>query len=597
MDMFEVKPTETDITRAAETALAAEAIAEVETCDDFSLTLTTRLADEDQESEWVRLARIDGFVCSLFWQVDTENDRPLEPFAESRRLIDAISDDLRPYFEQRANETGVAELRARYLEILWNRWQDGRAAGRAIEAYLASAGHLLASARALPDPNAAHDYHDLEASDRFVRASQLALALGRDTNTVAAAIHEAAPFLISLAAPGPGGRLLDGSAGLLAQADPEVGNLIGLVLDRATAAGAAKARWVEQCSCQSAERLATKVGNAELAKQARRARAQSLENEASEVESGIVAGVHLTHAIEIRANLGDSEDVVRLKRLHREANVRALAEMEKVEVTTKLTVEEVAELMGTISASTDPSASALLNLPAEVGLWHSLEATKAHMDAIAPYTVFAHLFPHTVLTEDGRSQPEPTAEDDLAEARVARQRSDDAASALMFAARIVVPRLAAAGRWSPAQLTAAVAIGDADLATAVAPGFEALERGEFWLAIHTLVPQLERAIRVLADLAGDSIESLATDSGMRWKTLAPLLEGPGLISALGQDLRDSLDAVFTSQLGPNIRNDTAHGTLSPRADYSGYALMTTLAILAVSRVITAQPRNRKISAR
>jgi hypothetical protein len=538
----------------------------------------------------VRLARLDGFVCSLFWQVDTENDRPHEPFAESQRLIGAIGDDLRAYFEKRANETGVAELRARYLEILWSRWHDGRAAGRAIEAYLASASRLLGIARALPDPDADHDYHDLEASDRFVRAGQLALTLGRDANTVATAIHEAAPFLIARTAPGPGGRLLDGSARLLAQADPEVGELIALALDRAATAGRAKARWVEQCSCQSAERLASKLGNAELAKRARRALAQSLENEAGEVESGIVAGVHLTRAIEIRSDLGDSEAVVLLKRLRREANIKALGEMEKVEVTTKLTKEQVAELMGSISANADPSPTALLKLPAEVGFWYSLEATKAHMDAIAPYTVLTQFFNTTMLTGDGRSQPEPAADGALAEARVARQRSDDAAYSLMFAGHIVVPRLAEAGRWSPAQLTAAVAIGDADLAAAVAPGFEALERGESWLAIHTLVPQLERAIRLLADLAGDSIESLATDSGLRWKTMAPLLDGPGLTAALGQDLRDCLDAVFTNQLGPNIRNDTAHGTLTPGADYSGYALMTTLAILAISRVIATQPR-------
>jgi hypothetical protein len=64
--------------------------------------------------------------------------------------------------------------------------------------------------------------------------------------------------------------------------------------------------------------------------------------------------------------------------------------------------------------------------------------------------------------------------------------------------------------------------------------------------------------------------------------------GPNVLAALGRDLRDCLHAIFDSQFGSNLRNNTAHGTLPPTEDHSGAALLTVLSILAVCDVIAAQ---------
>lgn len=94
-------------------------------------------------------------------------------------------------------------------------------------------------------------------------------------------------------------------------------------------------------------------------------------------------------------------------------------------------------------------------------------------------------------------------------------------------------------------------------------GIEAYFRGDYVQAIHTLLPQIEHAIRTLVYLAGKPTnKSHRTGRGvMQFKNLNDLLrkeEWP-IPGEDGENMRMYLLATLAHPKGANIRNDVAHG--------------------------------------
>ena len=84
---------------------------------------------------------------------------------------------------------------------------------------------------------------------------------------------------------------------------------------------------------------------------------------------------------------------------------------------------------------------------------------------------------------------------------------------------------------------------------------------DFLAALHLLVPQVEAMVRLHLKRFGGktttlSLEGIETENG-----LSTLVELPQMHEAFGDNLTFELKAVFCDPLGPNLRNELAHGLL------------------------------------
>ncbi|MGW9629653.1 DUF4209 domain-containing protein [Agromyces sp. NPDC055520] len=87
---------------------------------------------------------------------------------------------------------------------------------------------------------------------------------------------------------------------------------------------------------------------------------------------------------------------------------------------------------------------------------------------------------------------------------------------------------------------------------------------DFATAAHLLVPQLENLVRVHLGNAG--IATTRMENGVEHEVgLSTLMERDGVVDIFGADLCFELRALLCGPLGPNLRNELAHGLLSDAA--------------------------------
>jgi len=96
-------------------------------------------------------------------------------------------------------------------------------------------------------------------------------------------------------------------------------------------------------------------------------------------------------------------------------------------------------------------------------------------------------------------------------------------------------------------------------ARAVAQGLYAGYQRDFVAALHILLPQFENIVRTL--LKGAGATTTTTDrTGITMEVgLSALVKDPKLVDILGEDLVFGICALMCTQVGPNFRNDIAHG--------------------------------------
>ena len=93
---------------------------------------------------------------------------------------------------------------------------------------------------------------------------------------------------------------------------------------------------------------------------------------------------------------------------------------------------------------------------------------------------------------------------------------------------------------------------------ALAQGFNQ----DFVTSIHLLTPQIENTVRFHLNSAGVNTIN-ADQNGIRTeKGLSALMEFPETQNVLGENLSYEIKAMFCDQIGPNLRNNIAHGLLS-----------------------------------
>ena len=93
---------------------------------------------------------------------------------------------------------------------------------------------------------------------------------------------------------------------------------------------------------------------------------------------------------------------------------------------------------------------------------------------------------------------------------------------------------------------------------ALAEGFNR----EFATSIHLLAPQIEHMVRTPLKLAGVSTSHLDQDGIETENGLSALIDLPQTKAIFGEDLTYEIKALFCDQMGPNLRNNVAHGLLN-----------------------------------
>jgi len=90
-------------------------------------------------------------------------------------------------------------------------------------------------------------------------------------------------------------------------------------------------------------------------------------------------------------------------------------------------------------------------------------------------------------------------------------------------------------------------------------GIEAYLNGDFLVAMHLLIPQIEVLIRNLVEKTGGAVLKTSRSGGFQYKTLDELLRDEGLIKVLGEDTALYFRVLFTDPRGWNLRNNLCHG--------------------------------------
>lgn len=93
----------------------------------------------------------------------------------------------------------------------------------------------------------------------------------------------------------------------------------------------------------------------------------------------------------------------------------------------------------------------------------------------------------------------------------------------------------------------------------VEAGLRAYLAGDWLVAIHMLVPQIEDTVRRLVGMTGGQTMKKGRNDGLLLRNLDELLRDERAEQVLGADATFYLRVLLTDQRGWNVRNDVAHG--------------------------------------
>lgn len=569
-----------DINESAVSSAAALDDARDESLHSYGQRLTAGVSPASGLAD--TLVAIEGLVCQFMLGQGEARERhqsALTPWIEMGGQmkpppVSVFPDSAREYLTTRAAGARRADVRARLDDFRWERWGDVTGARGAIDAYLEATETVDFSDAS--DANAVIGY--------LVRAAELALRVNHRQEGVRTRIADYGRRALGGDYPS---WLLEHTADLL-KSDPVLSQDLtdGAIASASDAAGRGD-RHMERGHLESALAIARAIGRHDQARSIRRSFAASHEAEATEraAEGGLIEAFTLTEALRAYMELGDSEAVQRIRGRLAKANERALNEMHTIGAEVAIPNEDIERAVASLAAasSVDPSATRLV--PRQLGFWPTWATVEQERQDQG--NVFLSLASRTILDHDARSVPLPDPGPERAVAETIHQFTQRTMIGCGLA-EIALQSLRARGHWAAELVGAAIADADAALGRASEPGVRAFEAREWWTALHVLAPQVERAVRLIGVRLNAPIHRVTTTQRLLWAPLDPMLEDPVIRLALGDDLARELGALFTSEYGPNIRNNVAHGA-TDLDDAKAPAMVCLMAILTLADVLAGLP--------
>lgn len=173
------------------------------------------------------------------------------------------------------------------------------------------------------------------------------------------------------------------------------------------------------------------------------------------------------------------------------------------------------------------------------------------------------LMSHTVLGHDGRAVAGVGPLDADPEGNLIRHVAQ-MMGYTTWSVRAVIERLVARGLTveQVANFVYLSPVMDTTKRPIIEAGLRAYLTGDWLVAIHLLVPQIEDTVRRLVAMSGGQTMKKGRNDGMLLRNLDELLRDAGAEHALGLDATFYLRVLLTDQRGWNVRNDVAHGITS-----------------------------------
>ena len=110
----------------------------------------------------------------------------------------------------------------------------------------------------------------------------------------------------------------------------------------------------------------------------------------------------------------------------------------------------------------------------------------------------------------------------------------------------------------------------ADRVDLVTMGFARFFGGDFFSALHILVPQLEHSLRYILKLVGQNLSTIRNDMTQEVLSLPVMLDKKreSLTKILGPAIVFEIENMFHSRAGPSLRHRVAHGLVSANDCYA-----------------------------
>lgn len=97
-------------------------------------------------------------------------------------------------------------------------------------------------------------------------------------------------------------------------------------------------------------------------------------------------------------------------------------------------------------------------------------------------------------------------------------------------------------------------------------------KGNVYLALHVLAPQLENIFRNIAESVGGIVITLEHDGTSQKKTLSNIFDLPELLECYDNDILFLFRGLLNEKAGSNIRNEIAHGKMNEGTGNSGASI-------------------------
>lgn len=330
-----------------------------------------------------------------------------------------------------------------------------------------------------------------------------------------------------------------------------------------------------------------RAGDPEGAEDATYAIVQRLIAEADASEA-FRASIHLETALKIlrtlprtaRERLGVVDLPTELARRIRESGAAAIGQM-------KVFTTERVDLSGHVTAllaairSDDPIES--VRRFAGIQPFASLSATRTEAEQRERQSPLSSLATRRTLSSDGRTVYRSTASDDATiygeKVAIWEGMIQHYQQRVNLLGGIVLP-----GAWRQLSTDHRLHIGDFQslaAGSAVVPsthegvfarGLHYGYSGDFGAAVHLLVPAIEALVRLHLANAGERTSTISADGNENEIGLSALMENERVVDIFGEDVAFELRALLCGPIGPNLRNEIAHGLIGDAVFSSGVSV-------------------------
>jgi hypothetical protein len=505
----------------------------------------------------------------------------------------SLSDDEIALLKQIADASNDPELRSRCSDFVWLRTRDRKYGEAAADAYLESAIKLR------------HPEEWTTGAARYERATSVAASLGKKNPRYRQVIDSIEKYLVELDATDllfMTCRLMEI---LLDQREGDRARYAALAEKAARAAEARKNFYVAQFHWDLAQKWYLAKEDSEGARSMRIAAAETAVKDAAsrtegESASFLVAASILQGAIAMMQKAGAPAE--RIKELFiqlKKYEAEGVPELKPINIGS-IDLSDVADL-----ARRDVAGKSLadsLRALADMVRLPNREEVKAEVLKNAKDYPLSHSFGEELLDSEGAAIAGRGAIGGEEETET------DGVLSVMYENVIRTFSYMALGQIDPGRRQIldehdARAIDFAIIAQRswfVPPGRDVLFsrglhaglHGDFPVALHLLVPQIEAALRWNFRRRGEVTTKLNRDGYQEEMDLNQLLATATARDLLGEDLRFALQALLTSRFGFNLRNKLAHGLLDVGTMHSTvseffWALVLMICVRAISPAPTS----------